>query len=77
MVEFCRQCGGSLARGDLTFWMGEMFTSSDYSCPFCGKTANPDAPKTEGEGLEPPPPGTDLVFRKGRAEPRAESPEKG
>jgi hypothetical protein len=68
MVEFCRQCGGSLARGDLTFWMGEMFTSPDYLCPFCGKPAHPDAPKAE----RPPPPvpdaGLDVVFRKGKAE---------
>lgn len=68
MVEFCRQCGGSLARGDLTFWMGEMFTSGDYLCPFCGKSANPDAPKHEHPVQEPPAPDTELVFRKGKVE---------
>ena len=68
MVEFCQQCGGSLARGDLTFWMGEMFTSADYVCPLCHKTANPHAPKSEPRETEPPPPDQDLVFRKGRLE---------
>lgn len=65
MVEFCRKCGGSLALGDLTFWMGEVFTSADYLCPFCGRTANPEAPKTERAAPEPPEAGSDLVFRKG------------
>ncbi len=77
MVEFCRQCGGSLARGDLTFWMGEMFTSADYLCPFCGKTANPETPKPEPAAPEPPPPGTDLVFRRGKAATEPSPPENG
>ena len=68
MVEFCRQCAGSLARGDLTFWMGEMFTSGDYLCPLCEKPANPHAPKTEASLPEAPKPEQDLVFRKGRME---------
>ncbi len=77
MVEFCRQCGGSLAQGDLTFWMGEMFTSADYLCPFCGKPANPDAPKLDHAGPEPPAPGSDLVFKRGKAETRPSTPENG
>jgi hypothetical protein len=68
VVEFCQQCGGSLARGDLTFWMGEMFTSADYLCPLCGKSANPAAPKAEASLPEDPKPEQDLVFRKGRME---------
>ena len=76
MVEFCRQCGGSLARGDLTFWMGEMFTSGDYLCPFCGRAANPETPKHEHPAPEPPAPETDLVFRKGKAETQPQ-PENG
>ena len=75
MVEFCRQCGGSLAQGDLTFWMGEMFTSADYPCPLCGQTANPEAPKTERAAPEPPPSGTDLVFRRGTPETHPSPPE--
>ena len=70
MVEFCQQCGGSLARGDLTFWMGEMFTSGDYLCPLCQKPANPNAPKKEASHPEAPQAGQDLVFKKGRMESR-------
>jgi hypothetical protein len=77
MVEFCRQCGGSLARGDLTFWMGEMFTSADYLCPFCGKHAHPDAPKADRPAPPAPDADTDLVFRKGKAETQAPPPENG
>jgi hypothetical protein len=77
MVEFCRRCGGSLARGDLTFWMGEMFTSADYLCPFCGKSANPEAPKTERPAPEPPAADTDLVFRQGKTETRKAPSEQG
>jgi hypothetical protein len=76
MVEFCRHCGGSLARGDLTFWMGEMFTSADYQCPFCGQGANPETPKIERPAPEPPPPDHELVFRKGTTETRPAPPEK-
>jgi hypothetical protein len=43
-----------------------MFTSADYLCPLCSKTANPNAPKTEVPAPEMPPPGQDLVFRKGK-----------
>ena len=68
MVEFCRQCGGSLARGDLSFWMGEMFTSPDYLCPFCGKLAHPDSPKVERPKPPIPEDGADLVIRRGKAE---------
>lgn len=74
MVEFCHQCGGSLAQGDLTFWMGEMFTSADYLCPFCGKHANPETPKPDLSVPEPAPE-SDLVFKKGKAETRPATPE--
>ena len=77
MVEFCRQCGGSLARGDLTFWMGEMFTSPDYACPFCGQAANPEAPKIEREDPHPPDPEVEIVFRRGKTESRPATPENG
>lgn len=70
MVEFCQQCGGSLARGDLTFWMGEMFTSADYLCPLCEKPANPHAPKTEALRPLAPKPDEDLFFKQGRMESR-------
>jgi hypothetical protein len=76
MVEFCRQCGGSLAQGDLTFWMGEMFTSADYLCPFCGKHANPETPKPVRSEPEPAPE-SDLVFKRGKAETRPSTPENG
>ena len=68
MVEFCTACGTSLPKGDLTFRQGKMFTSSDYLCPHCGKTANPTPP---GEPAGPAPEATaesDLVIRKGKAE---------
>jgi len=68
MVEFCQQCGGSLARGDLTFWMGEMFTSGDYTCPFCGRLANPEGPKIEVDAPQAPDPDADIIFRRGKAE---------
>jgi len=77
MVEFCRQCGGSLARGDLTYWMGEMFTSADYLCPFCNRHANPEAPKIDRAVPEPPAPESDLVFKRGKAETRPSIPENG
>jgi hypothetical protein len=77
MVEFCRRCGGSLARGDLTFWMGEMFTSSDYLCPFCGKSANPEGPKHERAAPEVPSADMDIVFNRGKTETRPASPENG
>ena len=41
MVEFCTICGTSLPKGDLTVKGGSIFTSHDYNCPSCGKTANP------------------------------------
>jgi hypothetical protein len=75
MVEFCRTCGGSLARGDLTFWMGEIFTSPDYLCPFCGRHANPDAPKVEPAAPEAPDAGSDLVFKEGRSDVKPAPPE--
>ena len=46
MVEFCTACGTSLPKGDLTVKGGQIFTSHDYDCPSCHKTANPD--KSEG-----------------------------
>jgi hypothetical protein len=67
MVEFCQQCRESLPKGDLTFWMGESFTSPDYRCPRCGEIANPNAPKVVSPDVEPPPPDQDLVFRKGKS----------
>jgi len=42
MVEFCGSCGTSLPKGDLTIKGGKLFTSHDYTCPSCHKTANPD-----------------------------------
>lgn len=63
MVEFCTVCGTSLPKGDLTFLKGKMFTSPDYNCPSCGKTANPGA----AQGKESPEPEAekDLIFKKG------------
>lgn len=75
MVEFCRQCGGSLARGDLTFWMGEMFTSGDYQCPFCGQAANPEEPKTGRPAPELPTDEQDVIFRRGKSETKSPPPE--
>jgi hypothetical protein len=65
MVEFCTVCGTSLPKGDLTVKGGSIFTSHDYDCPSCHKTANPEkapAPKIEEPSLE-----RDLVFKKGAA----------
>jgi hypothetical protein len=76
MVEFCRQCGGSLAHGDLTFWMGEVFTSADYPCPFCGKRANPETPKIERPPIAPPGHDEELVFRDGKSESKPVPPER-
>lgn len=63
MVEFCTLCGTSLPKGDLTIKGGKLFTSHDYDCPSCGKTANPApaAPAAEPEAA----PERDLVFKKG------------
>jgi len=63
MVEFCTICGTSLPKGDLTVKGGSIFTSHDYNCPSCGKTANP------GKGADAAQPeisvDSDLVFKKG------------
>jgi len=63
MVEFCTVCGTSLPKGDLTVKGGKVFTSHDYDCPSCHKTANPDkggeSEKPEAESER------DLVFKKG------------
>jgi hypothetical protein len=63
MVEFCTICGTSLPKGDLTVKGGSIFTSHDYDCPSCGKTANPakDAADAPAEISVD----TDLVFKKG------------
>lgn len=63
MVEFCTVCGTSLPKGDLTVREGSVYTSHDYSCPSCGKTANPSK-TAETSGPEISSDG-DLVFRKG------------
>jgi hypothetical protein len=66
MVEFCTTCGTSLPKGDLTVKDGSVFTSHDYNCPSCGKTANPskdgnaNAPEASADN--------DLVFRKGNVQ---------
>ncbi len=63
MVEFCTACGTSLPKGDLTVKDGKVFTSPDYTCPSCGRPANP-----EKDPPAPPPepdPSRDMVFRKG------------
>jgi hypothetical protein len=62
MVEFCSLCGTSLPKGDLTVRGGEIFTSHDYSCPSCGKHANPAPEKSEAPEASPE---RDLVFKKG------------
>lgn len=62
-VEFCVNCKQSLPRGDLSFKKGQAYTSYDYACPHCGKTANPD-PKSTAPDPEPAP-GKDLVIRDG------------
>jgi len=63
MVEFCTICGTSLPKGDLTVKGGSVFTSHDYHCPSCGKTANP----AKGEEAEAPEISvdSDLVFKRG------------
>jgi hypothetical protein len=65
MVEFCTHCGTSLPKGDLTTKGGKLFTSPDYSCPSCGKFANPEkepsVPPLEPEASR------DIVFKKGQA----------
>jgi hypothetical protein len=63
MVEFCTLCGTSLPKGDLTIKGGKLFTSHDYDCPSCHKTANPGpaAPAAAPEAQ----PERDLVFKKG------------
>ncbi len=66
MVEFCTVCETSLPKGDLTVKKGEIFTSHDYSCPDCGKIANPE--KKSGKKEPFPTAEKDVVFRKGKAE---------
>lgn len=63
MVEFCTVCGTSLPKGDLTVRSGSVYTSHDYDCPSCGKTANPSKTADPAEGEVSP--DSDLVFRKG------------
>jgi uncharacterized Zn finger protein (UPF0148 family) len=63
MVEFCTVCGTSLPKGDLTVRSGTVYTSHDYTCPSCGKTANPS--KTEDAAESEISADSDLVFRKG------------
>ena len=63
MVEFCTTCGTSLPKGDLTVKDGSVYTSHDYSCPSCGKTANPS--KTAEPSDAEISADSDLVFRKG------------
>ncbi len=65
MVEFCTVCGTSLPKGDLTYRQGKAFTSTDYSCPSCGKLANP---QTEDGGAPEPADDGDMVFKKGKVE---------
>jgi hypothetical protein len=64
MVEFCTLCGTSLPKGDLTVKSGKIFTSHDFNCPSCGKTANPDK-AAPGGALPEATPDRDLVFKKG------------
>ncbi|HYE99983.1 MAG TPA: hypothetical protein VEJ18_13780 [Planctomycetota bacterium] len=66
MVEFCTVCGTSLPKGDLTIKGGKLFTSHDYDCPSCHKTANPAPAEPEKPQAEPD---RDLVFRKGEVKP--------
>ena len=63
MVEFCTVCGTSLPKGDLTVKGGKVFTSHDYDCPSCHKTANPD--KAEASDKPEASAEQDLVFKKG------------
>ena len=63
MVEFCTTCGTSLPKGDLTVKDGSVYTSHDYFCPSCGKTANPS--KTAETSDSEISADSDLVFRKG------------
>ena len=63
MVEFCTTCGTSLPKGDLTVRDGSVYTSHDYTCPSCGKTANPSETEDAAQGEITP--DSDLVFRKG------------
>ena len=63
MVEFCTVCGTSLPKGDLTVKGGKVFTSHDYDCPSCHKTANPEKVQ-ESESPEAAS-DRDLVFKKG------------
>lgn len=62
MVEFCTICGTSLPKGDLTIKAGRLFTSHDYTCPSCGKLANPAPEEPQVPEAEP---GRDLIFKKG------------
>jgi hypothetical protein len=64
MVEFCTVCGTSLPKGDLTFKGGKLFTSHDYSCPSCGKVANPEKSAAAPAAPEASPE-RDLIFKKG------------
>jgi hypothetical protein len=64
MVEFCTLCGTSLPKGDLTVKAGFIFTSNDYTCPSCGKIANPDREHTHDEPAAAP--DRDLIFKKGQ-----------
>lgn len=64
MVEFCTSCGTSLPKGDLSVKGGKIFTSHDYDCPSCAKTANPGKAPAPAAAVEPDP-DREIVFRKG------------
>jgi hypothetical protein len=66
MVEFCTACGTSLPKGDLTFAGGRVFTSHDYTCPDCGKLANP-AGNPAAIAVEPGP-DQDLLIHDGQVD---------
>lgn len=64
MVEFCKACGVSLPKGDLTIKEGEIFTSYDYICPECGNLANPPLQSTSEINVEPTEE-KDIIIRNG------------
>ncbi len=63
MVEFCKACGTSLPRGDVTINKGKLFTSHDYVCPSCGGAANPD-PEAD-EAIPDPETDSEMTFKDG------------
>lgn len=40
-IEFCKFCGASMPKADVTIRDGEQYQSTDYECPSCKRNNDP------------------------------------